>query len=98
MTWSNILKILKNPHKETIKANKMSSAGLKDTRSIYKNQLDFYQWAANPKIKLKNSSIYNGGLVTKLCPTLMIPWIMARQAPLSMGFFRKEYWSGLAEN
>ena len=23
------------------------------------------------------------------------PWIMARQAPLSMGFSRQEYWSGL---
>jgi len=26
------------------------------------------------------------------CPTL---WTVARQAPLSMGFFRQEYWSGL---
>ena len=24
----------------------------------------------------------------------MTPWIVARQAPLSMGFFRQEYWSG----
>ena len=23
------------------------------------------------------------------------PWTAARQAPLSMGFFRQEYWSGL---
>ena len=23
------------------------------------------------------------------------PWTMARQAPLSMGFSRQEYWSGL---
>jgi len=23
------------------------------------------------------------------------PWIVAGQAPLSMGFFRQEYWSGL---
>ena len=23
------------------------------------------------------------------------PWIVACQAPLSMGFFRQEYWSGL---
>ena len=27
--------------------------------------------------------------------TLPIPWTVARQAPLSMGFSRKEYWSGL---
>ena len=23
------------------------------------------------------------------------PWTVAHQAPLSMGFFRQEYWSGL---
>ena len=23
------------------------------------------------------------------------PWTIARQAPLSMGFFRQEYWDGL---
>ena len=36
-----------------------------------------------------------GGLVAKLCPTLATPWTAARQAPLSMGFSRQEYWSGL---
>ena len=36
-----------------------------------------------------------GGLVAKLCPTLEIPWTVAWQAPLSMGFPRQEYWSGL---
>ena len=25
----------------------------------------------------------------------VIPWTVARQAPLSMGFFKQEYWSGL---
>ena len=35
------------------------------------------------------------GLVAKSCPTLATPWTVARQAPLSMGFFRQEYWSGL---
>ena len=34
-----------------------------------------------------------GGLVTKSCLTLMTPWTVAHQAPLSMGFFRQEYWS-----
>ena len=36
-----------------------------------------------------------GGLVDKSCPTLAIPWTVACQAPLSMGFFRQKYWSGL---
>ena len=34
-------------------------------------------------------------LVTKLCPNLCDPMIVARQAPLSLGFPRYEYWSGL---
>ena len=37
----------------------------------------------------------SGGLVTKSCPTLATPWTVARQAPLSVGFPRQEYWSGL---
>ena len=35
------------------------------------------------------------GLVTKLCPTLETPWIVACQAPLSMELSSQEYWSGL---
>ena len=38
---------------------------------------------------------YGGGLVTKSCPTLATPWTVAQQAPLSMGFPRRGYWSGL---
>ena len=37
----------------------------------------------------------SGGLVTESCPTLVIPWTVALQAPLSMGLLRQEYWSGL---
>ena len=37
-----------------------------------------------------------GGVsVTQLCLTLATPWTVARQAPLSMGFSRQEYWSGV---
>ena len=36
-----------------------------------------------------------GSLVAKSCPTLVTPWTVAHQAPLSMGFSRQEYWSGL---
>ena len=36
-----------------------------------------------------------GGLVAQSRPTLVIPWTVAHQAPLSMGFFGQEYWSGL---
>ena len=34
-------------------------------------------------------------LVAKSCPTLLIPWTVAHQAPLSIGFPRQEYPSGL---
>ena len=33
--------------------------------------------------------------VTQSCPTLATPWTAAYQAPLSMGFSRQEYWSGV---
>ena len=36
-----------------------------------------------------------GGLVTKSCPTVATPLAVPPQAPLSMGFSRQEYWSGL---
>ena len=32
--------------------------------------------------------------VTQSCPTLCDPWTVAHQAPLSVEFFRQEYWSG----
>ena len=40
-------------------------------------------------------SIHGASLVAKSCLTLVNPWTVAFQAPLSMGFTRKEYWSGL---
>ena len=42
---------------------------------------------------LQSSS--SGGLVAKSCLTLATLWTVARQAPLSMGFSRQGYWSGL---
>ena len=37
----------------------------------------------------------SGGLDAKSCLTLATPWVVACQAPLSMGFSRQDYWSGL---
>ena len=42
-----------------------------------------------------NRDASSGGLVAKSCPPLMTPWTVACQAPLSVGFSRQEYWSGL---
>ena len=36
-----------------------------------------------------------GGLVVSSCLTLDTLWTVTHQAPLSMGFCRQEYWSGL---
>ena len=33
--------------------------------------------------------------VAQLCSDSCDPWTVAHQAPLSVGFFRQEYWSGL---
>ena len=35
-------------------------------------------------------------LVAKSCLTLVTPWTVACQTPLSMEFSRQEYWSGLS--
>ena len=35
------------------------------------------------------------GLLAVLYPALTTPWTIAHQAPLSMGFSRQQYWSGL---
>ena len=50
-----------------------------------------------PSIRVFSNESYGGGggLVAKLCLTLVAPWTVAHQAPLSMGFSRQEYWSGL---
>ena len=32
----------------------------------------------------------------QLCQLFVTAWILAHQAPLSMGFSRQEYWSGLS--
>ena len=34
-------------------------------------------------------------LIAQTCLTLATPWTVAHQAPLSMRFYRQEYWSGL---
>ena len=36
---------------------------------------------------------YGDGLVSKSCPTLAIPWTVAHQASLSIGFPRQKCWS-----
>ena len=62
-------------------------------RSVAKHQE--HRWRNN-KRKMLNAVVYIvivlGAL---LCPTFCTPWTVAHQAPLSTGFSRQQYWSGL---
>ena len=44
---------------------------------------------------LQHMKVKSQSEVTQSYPTLSDPWTAAYQAPLSMGFSRQEYWSGL---
>ena len=48
-----------------------------------------------PGSKAWSYRLHSVSLDTQLCPTLATTWTVDRQAPLSIGFSRKEYWSGL---
>ena len=48
------------------------------------------EWVA---ISFSNACLHAKSL--QLCPTLVTPWTAAYQAPLSMGFFRQKYQSGV---
>ena len=41
------------------------------------------------------TALHDNGFVARASLTLATLWTVARQAPLSMGFCRQEYWSGL---
>ena len=43
------------------------------------------------KSRLQHGSDGGGGLVTKSCPPLVMPWTVAHQALLSIGFSGQEY-------
>ena len=51
-------------------------------------KLTLYKDKQIPKIGCQNGG---GGLVTKWCLTLVTPWTVACQAPLSVEFSRQEY-------
>ena len=48
-----------------------------------------------PRPQLMTVPTFGGGLVTKSCPSLVTPWSVAHQTPLSMGFPKQDYRSGL---
>ena len=66
---------------ETLRAPKQKAKIKKEKKEEKKEkeELDY--------VKIKGG----GNLVAKLCPTLMIPWTIAHQAGMSMGFLRLEW-------
>ena len=51
--------------------------------------------APQPPLPPRAPPAVSGGLVAKSCPTLIILWTVAPQAPLFVGFSRREYWNGV---
>ena len=63
----------------------------KETSALPCSLQHYSQWPRH-----RNSlNVWVCGLVTKSYPTLVTPQTIACQTPLSMGFSRQEYWSGL---
>ena len=56
---------------------------------------DLFRWVGSSHQEASASVSTMNKDNTKFCPTLAIPWTVACQAPLCMGFSRQEYWSGL---
>ena len=52
-----------------------------------------HTWKSRPQNKSQGSNAELNSL--SLVQLFATPWTVARQAPLSMGFSRQEYWSGL---
>ena len=75
----------------------MRNAGLEETQArikIASRNINNLRYADDTTL-MAESGGGGGALVTKSCPTLVTPWTVACQAPLSMGFSRQEYWSSL---
>ena len=53
------------------------------------------KWFWSQRFYIKATEQYTGVFVPKSCLTIVTPWTVARQVPLSMGFSRQEHWSGL---
>ena len=84
----------KEHHKDSTHRNQKMKSSLKTA-----DFLGYRKDCIHCNQKLKSSLLKFcwslGGLVAQSCPTLVTPWTIVCQAPLSMGFPRLGYWSGL---
>ena len=95
----------------TVGIGERKTTSLSNTAQLSQQKLDGKNVGKNVSIKFQNAklefamlaTIYTAFtlycvlcLVAQSCPTLATLWTVARQASLSMGFSRQEYWSGLS--
>ena len=74
------------------------STGMTHKRTVSEEGIQYYFTYIkfkNKRVKSKYMYIVCYCLVTKLRLTLVTPWTVTCQAPLSLGFSRQEYWGGL---
>ena len=83
--WSLVWGIHKTTDHKEIKLNAEPSFSLL-------RRLVLLDWMSCDRCFPKSSTCV---LSCSVCPALWTPWTVAHQAPLSMGFSRQEYWSGL---
>ena len=74
---------IKSTYKEVSSDSMMSKLDMRLRNTILEDDDEFISTANG-----------GGSLVTKLCPTAT-PRTITHQAPLSLGFPRQDYWSGL---
>ena len=84
---STFLKVLISFIKKLLRIiNDKSVIGIKrGTWYVVSTRKSIQNWIHNES---KCFNIPGGGLVTKLCPTLVIPWTVAHRVPLSMGILQ----------
>ena len=57
--------------------------------------MKYLSWSCIVLLPLKATLLDSASRLTQSCPALCDPMMIACQAPLSMGFSRQEYWTGL---
>ena len=90
---------------DLVKANSEQDGNEPDIIIIRPLETDISFRKLGPEYTLHNSIFYYLNIVSismRMCaqlprwvPLFVTPWTVAHQAPLSMGFLRQEYWSGL---
>ena len=84
-SWEICMQVKKQQLELDIEKQTGSKWGMEYVRAIY----------CHPAYSTSTQSEVKWSEVTQSCPTLCDPWTVAYQAPLSTGFSRQGFWSGL---